>query len=61
MTDTTELRELAAELKNIRQAMDLNPQFDGKLAEAEINLRGVAEAIDERDMDESEAGEWRGF
>lgn len=36
---------LADELRDLRFEHSLHPKFDGKLAEAEINLRGVAGAI----------------
>lgn len=47
-----ELQEIANELAEQREEMNLKPQFDAKLGEAEVNIRGVA------DMMVSRMGDW---
>lgn len=43
-----ELIDVAERLAEIREDAILHPSRDGKLAEAEINLRGVAGLLEDR-------------
>lgn len=44
-----DLEWVADALLTVRNEKNLPPRWDGKLAEAEINLRGVAAALDARE------------
>lgn len=45
------LREQADLLAETRQQANFHPSIDGKLAEAEVNLRGVAGLLEARRRD----------
>lgn len=48
MSDAQDLEWVADALHTVRVEEGLPPRWDGKLAEAEINIRGVAAAVEAR-------------
>jgi len=56
VTPRDRLREAIKQLRIARDDANLHPQWDGKLAEAEVNLRGVADYLDDPEAEEIGGG-----